>query len=267
MRTIADILALGLPLFPLNGKKPAFKGWQDISQHADLETLRMWWKSGYRAFGIYLRPTGLCVIDCDDQESLQWAKLTLPETPWRTKTSRGEHWYYQLPKDFEIREGRLSDSLAVDLKWKSGVTAPLSERDGFKYAPEGAWETPKLSLPTLPALDLFRSVEATWSARKRASDFPMCPLLSEKARRFIEQSPKSIQGANGSFYCKKAASYFVNGLGLGQEDALEWMREWNHACALPEWNDRELRHAVETAYREGPKNQMPVGYALLGRGA
>lgn len=263
MKTIADVLALGLPLFPMVDKRPAFKGWQDISGHTDLQALRGWWKQGYRTYGIYLRNTGLCVVDCDDEAALEWARLTLPETPWRTKTRRGEHWYYQVPQDFPLREGRLSTSLAVDLKWKSGITAPLSQRDGHLYAPEGDWGVPRRLLPTLPALDLFRSVESQWEAKKRPSDIPLCPLIADKARRYIATAERSIQGSNGSFYCKKAASYFVNALGLGEEDALDWMREWNLACALPEWGERELRHAVQTAYKEGPKNHLPVGYALM----
>lgn len=262
MRTIADIHRMGLPIFPMVGKKPAVRGWQDISRHAEIDNLRDWWRRGYRAFGIYLLPTPLCVVDGDDESAVEWMRLTLPQTPWRTKTKRGEHWYFARPKR-DIREGRVLDDPPVDLKWKSGVTAPFSQRDDFTYEPVGDWSVPAAALPELPVLECFLPLAEKFAAQKRAMDFKPCPLISDKAMAFIRRSEKSVQGSYGSFQCKRAAGYFVNGLGLAVDDAMEWMRVWNQECAIPEWSERELRHACETAHREGPRNGLPVGYAFI----
>lgn len=264
MRTIADLHKLGLPVFPMVGKKPALRGWQDISQHATIDSLRDWWRRGYRAFGIYLLPAGLCVVDGDNDDAVQWMRLSLPETPWMTQTSRGQHWYYRKPNR-DLREGRVLDDPPVDLKWKSGVTAPFSQRDDFTYTLLGDWSKHPSELPELPVLDCFLPPVERFMAQKSRVDFKPCPLISDKAEEYIRRSDKSVQGSFGSFQCKKAASYFVNGLGLSVEDALGWMRKWNQECAIPEWSERELRHACETAHREGPKNGKPVGYAFLRR--
>jgi len=45
------------------------------------------------------RISGVVVVDLDDESAIQWARKHLPATPWKTKTSRGEHWFCALPDD------------------------------------------------------------------------------------------------------------------------------------------------------------------------
>ena len=50
------------------------------------------------SFAILCGPvSGIVVADLDDETDVAWAKKHLPETPWRTKTARGEHWLYRHP--------------------------------------------------------------------------------------------------------------------------------------------------------------------------
>lgn len=260
--TIADLFEKGLPIYPQSGKKPVFKGWQEMAEKAGLDDLRRWWRQGYREWGIYLRPTGLVVVDCDDEEATQWMGITLPDTPWKTRTRRGEHRYYRVPSGFDLKEGRISKLFAVDLKHKAGITAPTSVRDGFVYTPEGDWSAPKDKLPFLPRLEVFRAPAPWEGLQPRPKNIPLCPMIDDKIKAYIARCDESRQGANGSYECKKAAAYLVNGLGLSVEDALPWMEIWNHEKALPEWSTKELLHALQTATREGPRMGRQVGWAL-----
>jgi hypothetical protein len=93
--------------------------------------------------------SGIVVVDLDDQTAVDWAVLHLPETPWRTKTSRGEHWYYRLADGWEAPAtlpyvGQLQASGRY-------VVAPGSlHPDGATaYLALGDWTRPKTSLPVL----------------------------------------------------------------------------------------------------------------------
>jgi hypothetical protein len=51
--------------------------------------------------------SGIVAVDLDDDSAVAWAQKHLPETPWRTKTGRGEHWFYRLPDGWTPPTGPL----------------------------------------------------------------------------------------------------------------------------------------------------------------
>lgn len=92
--------------------------------------------------------SGIVAVDLDDESAVQWAKANLPETPWRTKTRRGEHWLYRLPEAWAAP--------ALPLPYKGQlqstgryVVAPgsIHPDSGEKYEALGDWTAPKSTLP------------------------------------------------------------------------------------------------------------------------
>ena len=143
----------GLSLVPLKprSKEPSIRQWSERQQKP--ATLRRLWaeleEAGDEA-GLAIvcgRVSGVVACDFDDEAAVAWARANLPETPWRTKTTRGEHWFYRQPENF---------AAPTSLPWKGElradgqyVVAPGSlHPGGERYLALGDWTAPKSALPT-----------------------------------------------------------------------------------------------------------------------
>ena len=92
--------------------------------------------------------SGIVVCDLDDEAAVAWAREHLPETSWRTKTSRGEHWFYQHPGGAWAAPATLpyKGQLQGDGRY---VVAPGSVHPdtGIVYEAQGNWDAPRFTLP------------------------------------------------------------------------------------------------------------------------
>ncbi len=260
--TPADLVELGLRLFPITGgKRPAFAGWQRYACNNTLADLRNDWRKGFRAFGIYLRPSRLVVFDCDNQAAAAWAEENLPHTPMMTLTKRGLHRFYRLPEDAPTpKDNRPVAGVAMDRKAKGYVVAPGSALGGYVYKASAFWDTPLDELPVYP-VDKLPPEREPVACRVIIPDMEQTALGSTIGEWFIENSEDSVAGQNGSRQLKRAASFFVNGLGLSLTASEAWLSEWNLRRAQPPWSDKELGHAIETSIREGAITGRPRGWA------
>ena len=147
----------GLSLLPLpaRSKKPA-TSWKQ-QQHERLTLRRL--EHDLAALGpdaglavVCGEVSGVVVADFDDADAVAWAREHLPDTPWKTRTARGEHWYYRLPFD----PARAVFTPPSSLPWKGElraaghyVVAPGSwHPDGARYVALGDWSVPRDALPT-----------------------------------------------------------------------------------------------------------------------
>ena len=111
------------------------------------------------------RVSDVIVADLDDASAVAWAQKHLPETPWKTKTARGEHWFYRHP---------VEDVEAVEIPWRGQlqgdgryVVAPGSlHPDGHLYEAVGYWTQPRAALPVYD-FRWLRTVEALRAARAK----------------------------------------------------------------------------------------------------
>jgi hypothetical protein len=73
----------------------------------------------------------------------------LPETPWRTKTGRGEHWFYRLPDGWAPPTGPLPYKGQLQAAGRY-VVAPgsIHPDTGRAYEAHGDWTRAKVELPT-----------------------------------------------------------------------------------------------------------------------
>jgi hypothetical protein len=92
--------------------------------------------------------SGIVVADLDDESAVAWARENLPETPWRTKTRRGEHWFYRLPEDGWTAPASLPYKGQLQSTGRY-VVAPgsIHPDSGEKYEAIGDWTVPKGTLP------------------------------------------------------------------------------------------------------------------------
>ena len=134
LKTALDFAERGIPTFPLKGKEPLTPhGFKDAT--TDPRRLHMWGNRFPDAnIGI---PTGsisgIVVVDLDKEtpEAIEiWNSL--PETV-ETRTHRGRHRYYRVPKDAKVRSRKLTPDL--DLKADGGyvVAPPSVHPSGARY--------------------------------------------------------------------------------------------------------------------------------------
>lgn len=259
--TPADLLELGLKLFPVTPhKRPAMMGWQRYATLAKIENIRNDYRNGYRAFGIYLKPSGLVVFDADNEQADQWAEDHLPDTPMMTITKRGSHRYYRLPEGCPVpTDNRPVVGVSLDRKAKGYVVAPGSTLGGFVYREKSFWDTPLSELPLYP-VHMFPERPVV-KCEVTVPDTKLDKTGIAIQQWFISNSEDSVMGDGGSSKLKRAASFFVNGMALDLNDACRCMEEWNIHKAKPMWSAREILHALETSIREGSKNGRPRGWA------
>lgn len=255
-------MELGLKLFPVTPhKRPAMVGWQAYAVNATIDSIRNDWRNGYRAFGIYLKPSRIVVFDADNKAADLWADSNLPETPMMTLTRRGSHRYYRLPDGMAApKDNRPIAGIPIDRKAKGYVIAPGSKIGGFMYEPVTFWDTPLSELPPYPA-GLFPPERPIETCNITIADKALSAGAVAIAKWFIDNSEDSVEGENGSRVLKRAASFFVNGLALGHDDACKCLEEWNTHRAKPAWGAREMLHAIDTSAREGAITGRPRGWA------
>jgi hypothetical protein len=92
--------------------------------------------------------SGIVAVDLDDDSAVAWAQKHLPETPWRTKTGRGEHWFYQLPDGWTPPPGALPYKGQLQAAGRY-VVAPgsIHPETGCVYEALGDWTRTKSELP------------------------------------------------------------------------------------------------------------------------
>lgn len=85
--------------------------------------------------------------------------------------------------------------------------------------------------------------------------------LHERAARYLQQLPPSIQGSGGSAALFKAAVCLVKGFALPAEEALPLLLQWNQSHGQPPWSEAELRYKLKSATGA----HKPDGYLLQAR--
>ena len=164
-----DLLARGFGVIPLDhpahpaqagsasaGKTPVvhWKKFQD-AKATDHELMGWFGNGRQRNVGI---PTGaisgIVVLDGDSDAGLEWMRAHLPPTPMRTKTAKGEHWYYRHPGTAVKNAVRINTgdaAIKVDVRGDGGfvVAAGSLHASGVLYE----WIGAPPSIEALPVFD------------------------------------------------------------------------------------------------------------------
>jgi hypothetical protein len=140
-------LALGLAVFPLDGRRPTVPGWAAAATRST-EVVREWpahWNPG-----IGCRTNDLVVLDVDQRPGIDgssalaalWetAGNELPPTLTVRTASGGRHLYFRAPVGWWIASGRLVPGVDVRAPGRSSggyVVGPGAVVDGRRYSVDG----------------------------------------------------------------------------------------------------------------------------------
>ena len=148
------------------GKAPRLPTWKQFQRaHPTSKHLDAWFGNGTpRNLGIVTGAiSNLVMIDGDSAEALAWMRAHLPPTEMGSRTSSGEHWYYQHPGIHIRNKARLlidGSRLKIDVRGDGGYAiAPTSKhRTGIIYAQLGTWPPYSASSPC--------STQHGWASRQ-----------------------------------------------------------------------------------------------------
>jgi hypothetical protein len=183
----------------------------------------------------------LCVvvIDGDSAEALAWMRKHLPPTPIRSRTRRGEHWFYRCTKPTAKRDIRKSPlGLDIDLMADGGqvVAPPSVHQNGHIYTEIEPW-TPE-GFAAMPVFDPawfaagvrdgaggvgaeadareskpFGEGGATWPGPRLFSEGDLREAI-ERAILYLERCPVSRAGHGGDLVLHDVAVKLLRGFPL-----------------------------------------------------
>jgi putative DNA primase/helicase len=235
------------------GKVPAVK-WEPYQQAMpDEATLTAWFGNGTpRNLGIVTGMiSGVVVVDLDDPAAMAWAATHLPATPRRTRTGKGEHWFYRHPGIAVPNRARIRPG--VDIRADGGyVVSPGSlHANGARYEAIGNWGDP---LDVLPVFDLawLHSDPRPAPPRARPASAPPIPPTEAQTRAaaYARTIEPAIEGQGGDHATYRVAAVLVHDFALDDDAAFTILQDYN-ARAVPPWTDDELWDKLRNARKYG----------------
>lgn len=88
--------------------------------------------------------------------------------------------------------------------------------------------------------------------------------LQERIYRYLASCPPSISGSSGHNQTFTVACALVNGFGLDESQAMEFMRSYNGRCQ-PAWSESEMAHKIASAINA--QHSKPRGHLIGGNGS
>lgn len=255
--------AFGLTVIPVprpdarhDGKVPAiaWRQWQTQPQ-TDADLVALFGTATSNIAIITGAGSDDVVIDVDASESMRWAVLHLPYTPWQTQTPRGFHLHYRHPgirvanrARIETHDGRL----AIDVRGDGGyVIAPGSiHASGAAYREAGDWTAPHARVPVFWPGWLARP---TRTPAPRTDSRPTGDVV-ERGRRYLAAIPRPEIGYGSDAATLYAACRLVRGFRLNAAEAEALLWEW--AGGRPGWTRAWVAQKVAHAERYGTE---PIG--------
>jgi Bifunctional DNA primase/polymerase, N-terminal len=243
------------------GKVPRLATWKQFQVALPTDdNLRVWFPDGEpRNLGIVTGTLSqLVAIDGDNAAALAWMHAHLPATPMRTRSAKGEHWYFRhpgVPVHNKVRLRTDDPAIEIDVRGDGGycIAPPSLHASGAKYERLGTWPAVE-DLPTLDPKWIAASPPTAVELSLVAMTVPMERLV-RRARAYVDNVPPAIQGQGGDIHTFQLACKLRRGFGLSETDAFELLRTWNRSC-VPAWTDRELEEKIRSAGKYGTE---PLG--------
>jgi hypothetical protein len=258
-RAAEDLIGRGWCIFPVggdDGKKPQVK-W--LSSHTkDMSQVDAWLRlQNFTGWGVVCgKFSGIVVIDIDGDYVPE--EVTATPTYAVSTPSGGWHFYYSASATIPNSAGRLGPK--VDVRGDGGyvVGAGSFRPDGGRYEAVGGDVAPCPAEIVRKACEKPAASPGSLTLLQR----PISDLsLREKAERYAARCRPAVSGAGGHNQALCVARAMVQGFGLGEEDALQAMWNWNQGCHPP-WSEKELRHKILSAIDTPDPQGRPHGYLL-----
>lgn len=266
MITAIDYTRRGWSVVPIpyRSKSPQRPGWQQLRlAEADLPRF---FGDGPCNIGVLLgEPSGWLVdVDLDHELTVALADQYLPPTEaiFGRVGKRRSHWLYRATRPVATQQWRLPDrAMVVELRSTGGQTVfpgsvhPSGEPIEWDADGDPASVDPDVLQPRLDRmyeevcrrLGPPRPTELGSHASRSVPKAP--PTVLQRARTYLAKLPPAVSGKGGHDATFHAACVLAIGFGLGREQTLLLLQEWNDICQPP-WSDKELAHKVDDALRQ-----------------
>jgi hypothetical protein len=244
----------GLSIIPVEpgGKLPLVEWKQFQTRRATPDELRQAFAEERNIGVVTGSVSRIVIVDADSTEAEAWALRELPRTPWRVRTARGLHLYYQHPGIPVRNKARLTTkngALALDVRGDGGfVVGPGSvHASGAAYRPEGDWSVPVADLPVFD-VRLLAPPPRPEANLAHGQDFgrPTGDLVT-RARAYLASIPPPIIGQGSDAATLYAACRLARGFELPEAEAASLLWDWcgNRPGWSREWVETKVRHAVQ----------------------
>lgn len=239
-----------ISFFPLpRGEKAPSMKWTVYQKRLpDSSEITSWSKTEANLAIVTGKISNIVVVDIDSTDAKIWAEKNLPITPMKTRTAKGEHWFYRYPGvkiGNKVKSG--PHNLEIDIRGDGGyVVAPYSTHpDGYIYSEISPWT--EIQIEQIPVFD------PAWFLVKAAQAKPISnerPLLNRKILNDLIKKGQAVEGQGGDKHTFETACYLTRDLGLSINEAMIYFQEWNKSNAPP-WGDEELRKKLLGAIEYG----------------
>ena len=213
----------------------------------------------YANYGI-ITGKNVVVVDADSKEAVEFMEsVQVHQTPWKVKTAKGKHYYFQYDNSVEIRNSA-NTTTKIDIRGEGGyVVAPGSVHyTGVVYEWEIDATNPINSIHDLPYLsrDDIAAIRGFNTEDKPVGNFGF--TASAYASTKHDGSPVEEGGRNNAA-ASMAGQYITAGYDL--KTVTELVAQWNHTNAAPLEN-QEINTTVAsvalTHLRNNPGSVIPL---------
>lgn len=139
-----------------------------------------------------------------------------------------------------------------------GKSAAIEIYDRGRYFAVTGWKIKGPDEPQERQSQLDSLIAEHWpqATAKPQQSFYALPSVVERARKYLAKCPPSVSGQKGHDAAFRAACVLVLGFGLGEQDAVGLLWEWNQTC-VPPWSEREITHKINQAFKQpGERNYL-----------
>ncbi|MBT5303834.1 MAG: hypothetical protein HOL31_01990 [Candidatus Scalindua sp.] len=250
-------LQAGYRIFPVNGKVPAHKGWQNVKENPFLDI-----KSFTKNYGICLQSDDL-VIDVDVSEKkdgttkkgrasfdalVKATGLRFKDTFGVRTGTGGFHFYFKKPKDLHIKE-TWRNYPDIEFKSRGRYVVGAESIHPKTHEPYKIVVGSVLDVKDAPTalLDLIKHAPVDLSDVSAITKFADDEQSILRCKSYLNIADAAIEGEGGDKQTYMVACR-CREFGLAPQTALDLMIEiWNPKC-VPAWDLEELRTKVYNAY-------------------
>lgn len=256
-------LQAGYRIFPLAGKKPISKGWQNVRQNPFIDP-----KSFTKNYGVVLQTDDLVIdIDVSEKENgtrkkgresfnhlVKEIDLDIQKTFVVKTGSGGFHIYLKKPKNVVIKE-KWRAYPDLEFKSKNPITGKGSYVVGAESTHPGTHKNyiivmgspgEVLNAPE-KLLEIIKSTPTTFETLQELKKYSDDNQTIDRTRKFLEKADIAVAGNSGD-----KQTYIIacrcRSFGLSPQVTYDLMQKyWNPRCE-PEWENDELRMKIYNAY-------------------
>ena len=194
------------------------------------------------------------VVDGDSQDSCEFIEKNLTRTPWRVKTAKGYHYYYQDPPNITIKNSA-DPNIKIDIRGVGGYVVAAGSTHGTGVVYE--WVIDRLydatnykDLPELTQKDLITINNFNGQFVKREATGNLAAIGFTPSKVPHDGSPVPEGGRNNAA-TSLAGQYIANGHSV--VETLQAIKAWNQTNQPP-LPDNEIETVVASVTASHVRN-------------